>query len=156
MFNLIEALNYRCLRYISCPLGPFHVIVGPNASGKTTFLDTIGFLRDLVNDGLETAISIRTQNPEELLFRRHGKQFELAIEAKIPDNLRKLTARPDFDIVRYEVAIGFDETKMQFEFKAEKLLLKKGVQSKVIQRTIFPSLPDVPQTLQTPKGKSFK
>jgi predicted ATPase len=33
MITRIEALGYRCLRYISQPLGPFHVLVGPNASG---------------------------------------------------------------------------------------------------------------------------
>ena len=43
MITLIEALNYRCLRYISRPLKPFHVLVGPNASGKTTFLDVVAF-----------------------------------------------------------------------------------------------------------------
>ena len=36
MIRLIEALNFRCLRYARQPLGPFHVLVGPNASGKTT------------------------------------------------------------------------------------------------------------------------
>jgi predicted ATPase len=48
MITLVEALNYRCLRYIRQPLGPFHVLVGPNASGKTTFLDVIAFLERLV------------------------------------------------------------------------------------------------------------
>ncbi len=48
MITLVEALNYRCLRHISQPLGPFHVLVGPNASGKTTFLDVIAFLGRLV------------------------------------------------------------------------------------------------------------
>ena len=42
MITLIEALNFRCLCYISQPMGPFHVLVGPNASGKTTFLDVVG------------------------------------------------------------------------------------------------------------------
>ena len=41
MFTLIEALNYRCLRYVRQPLGDFRVLVGPNASGKTTFLDVV-------------------------------------------------------------------------------------------------------------------
>jgi len=44
MLTLIEALNFRCLRYIRQPLAPFHVLVGPNASGKTTFLDVVAFL----------------------------------------------------------------------------------------------------------------
>ena len=30
MITLIEALNYRCLRYVSRPLEPFHVLVGPD------------------------------------------------------------------------------------------------------------------------------
>jgi AAA15 family ATPase/GTPase len=36
----VEALNYRSLRYVSQELGPFHVLVGANASGKSTFLDS--------------------------------------------------------------------------------------------------------------------
>ena len=75
MITLIEALNYRCLRYISRPLKPFHVLVGPNASGKTTFLDVVAFLQDLVSDGLDAALENRTNNPQEDLnaeFRRTG------------------------------------------------------------------------------------
>ena len=56
MITRIEALCYRCLRYVSQPLGPFHVLVGPNASGKTTFLDVIAFLGRLVSDGVDAAI----------------------------------------------------------------------------------------------------
>ena len=53
MITLVEALNYRCLRYVSRPLGPFHVLVGPNASGKTTFLDVVRFFRGLMSEGLD-------------------------------------------------------------------------------------------------------
>ena len=70
MIRLIEALNYRCLKYIRQPLGPFHVLVGPNASGKTTFLDVVAFLGRLVSDGLEAAIHERTQNYQDLFFGR--------------------------------------------------------------------------------------
>ena len=147
MITLIEALNYRCLRYVQRPLKPFHVLVGPNASGKTTFLDVLGFLSDLVSEGLEVALSERTANPEELLFRRKGDRLELAIEARIPDMLRELTAKPDLDTVRYEVAIGFDETQHQFELKAETLLLKKAKDLKPPQRSVFPISPSVPDSL---------
>ena len=60
MISLIEALNYRCLRYVRQKLGPFHVLVGPNASGKTTFLDVVSFLSRLASHGLDAAISDRT------------------------------------------------------------------------------------------------
>lgn len=97
MISLVEALNYRCLRHVSRPLGPFHVLVGPNASGKTTFLDVVALLGDLVSGGLDAALSNRTANPEELLFRREGDRLELAVEARIPDRLRELTAKPELD-----------------------------------------------------------
>ncbi|WP_343425272.1 AAA family ATPase [Candidatus Amarolinea dominans] len=31
-------------------LGPFQVLIGPNASGKSTFLDVIAFLADVVRE----------------------------------------------------------------------------------------------------------
>lgn len=61
MLTRIEALNFRCLRYIRRPLGPFHVLVGPNGSGKTTFLDAIRFLGDLASNHLD-AVFNRTPN----------------------------------------------------------------------------------------------
>ena len=153
MITLIEALNYRCLRYISRPLKPFHVLVGPNASGKTTFLDVVTFLQDLVSEGLDAALDYRTNNPQELLFRREGDRLELAVEARIPDALRKLTARQELNTVRYEVAIGFDETNRQFEFKAEKLILKETEEVDLGFRSLFPQHFSPPNTLVTPKGK---
>jgi predicted ATPase len=152
MITLIEALNYRCLRYISRTLLDFHVLVGPNASGKTTFLDVVGFLQDLVSDGLDGALLRRTGNPQELLFRREGEHFELAIEAQIPEDLRKKTAKPELDSARYEVVIGFDETQRQFEFKAEKFLLKMRPKlgGEITERTLFPNFCCAPDSLVTP------
>ena len=86
MISLIEALNFRCLRYVLQPLGPFHVLVGPNASGKTTFLDAVAFLGDLVSKGLEYAIAERTQDQRDLVWGRKDGSFELALEAKLPED----------------------------------------------------------------------
>ena len=147
MITLVEALNYRCLRYVQRPLSPFHVLVGPNASGKTTFLDVIGFLRDVVSNGLDAALSERAPNPQELLFRGQGDRLELAVEARVPDALRELTSRPELDTVRYEMGIGFDETQRQFEFKAETLLLKKATVLKPSQRSFFPMPVEWPGSL---------
>jgi len=67
MVTLIDALNFRCLRNIRQPLDRFHVLVGPNASGKTTFLDVIAFLGRVVADGLEAAVRERTASPQDLV-----------------------------------------------------------------------------------------
>lgn len=147
MITLVEALNYRCLRYASRRLDSFQVLVGPNASGKTTFMDVVGFLGDLANDGLETALTERSPTPEQLLFRGQGESFELAVEAKIPPRLRNLTKNPHLDTMRYEVSIGLDETGRQFELKAERLLFKLEVilPEGLLER--FPSASPPPDSL---------
>ena len=48
MIALFEALNYRQLEHVSRILEPFHVLVGPNATGKMIFCDAVGFLQDLL------------------------------------------------------------------------------------------------------------
>lgn len=106
MISLIEAKNFRCLRSIHQPLSHFHVLVGPNASGKTTFLDVVAFLGRLVSDGLDAALQERTRNFQDLLWNRSGESFELAIEARIPEDRRALLANKQFDTIRYEIAIG--------------------------------------------------
>ncbi len=149
MITLVEALNYRCLRYVQRPMQSLHVLVGPNASGKTTFLDVIGFLSDLVSEGLEAALSKRSPVPEELLFARQGDRMELAVETQIPVELRELTSKPDLDTIRYEVVIGFDEVRRGFEFKGERLLLKKTKVLAEYQRSIFPMPPATSDSLLT-------
>ena len=73
MIRRIQALNYRCLRYVDVRLDRFHVLVGPNASGKSTLLDVVTFLGDLVSGGLGSAIEQRTRNFQDLVWGRQGR-----------------------------------------------------------------------------------
>ena len=147
MITLVEALNYRCLRYVHRPLGPFHILVGPNASGKTTFLDAVGFLSSLSAGGLDEAVSERTPDPQALLFHGRRAGLELAVEAKIPAELQAMTAKPELDTVRYQVKLGFNGPH-EFEFKAETLLLKRAAAPAVRHPELFPSPPAAPAALQ--------
>ncbi|GIX48304.1 MAG: hypothetical protein KatS3mg131_2515 [Candidatus Tectimicrobiota bacterium] len=52
----MQALRYRCLQYIDQPLAPFQLLVGPNASGKSTFLDVVAFVGDLLRTDLDAAV----------------------------------------------------------------------------------------------------
>ena len=144
MISLVESLGFRCLRYISQPLGTFHVLVGPNGSGKTTFLDVVGFLGDLVSEGLDAALGGRTQNFEDLVWE-HGDKFELAIEAQIPDDRRKLLSNPKYDTVRYEIAIVRDDNSGETTISAERGLLIVSRSKDLAQRSLFP-LPETPPT----------
>lgn len=155
MIRLIEALDFRCLRYINQRLDRFLVLVGPNASGKTTFLDVVAFLGQLVSEGLEPAVNERTQNLQDIVWQRSGNSFELAVELDIPEERRKLLQRSSYDTVRYEVCIGIDHETGEISILSEKVVLKESVnqESDNIQRSLFPIELKPPQTLITPKGK---
>lgn len=155
MITLIEAKNFRCLRYIRQPLGPLHVLVGANASGKTTFLDVVAFLGSLVSKGLEAAIGDRTRNFQDLLWKRTGSGFELAIEVAIPEDRRELLRDKEFDVIRYEVSFGIDADTEEVVIQAEKVLLKKSLPDteEPQQLTIFPRNNLPPETIITVKGK---
>ncbi len=110
----VEALHYRCLRYVSQKLRPFQILVGPNASGKSTFLDVIAFLGDLVRTDLETAvrgdsrlaIPLRAPDPAQVTWLRSQPAFELAVELADPSEPSD-GGRPAR--VRYELRIEVDD-----------------------------------------------
>lgn len=108
MIRRIQALGYRCLRHADVRLYEFQTLIGPNASGKSTLLDGIRFLGDLVAGGLEDAVGKRTNNFQDLVWKRPGTDpgFELAVEFDIPESLKaRLPAARRFETFRYEVAI---------------------------------------------------
>jgi len=111
MIRRIQALNYRCLRYVDVPLDRYHLLVGPNASGKSTLCDAIAFLSELVRDGLEAAVANRSANFADLVWGRPQQDgsFELAVEFDVPEDLRVLMPPgTDFETFRYQVAVGDD------------------------------------------------
>lgn len=153
MLTQIEALNFRCLRYVRQSLAPFHVLVGPNASGKTTFLDVVGFLGCLVSDGPDAAVGNRTKNFQDLTWGRAQDHFELAVEARIPEDKRALVGGggEDFENVRYEVSCGLDETQ-ELGILEENVRLCQGKPIAPYQTSIFPRGLAPPLTLMTQKG----
>lgn len=154
MITRIEAKGYRCLEYVNQRLGDFHVLVGQNASGKTTFLDTLAFLGKMLSDGLDEAVAERTENFSDLIWNHSGTSFELAVEAKIPENLRKKLHK-GFETFRYEVKIGIDEATERPGILDEKawLLLKDTDGEESVQRELFPMDMIVPESLFKNRAK---
>ena len=124
MIRRIQALNYRCLRYVDVTLDRFHVLVGPNASGKSTLLDVVTFLGDMLSGGLESAVEKRTRNFQDMVWGRPGKHmgFELAVEFDIPKEVKKQLPRArNFETFRYEIAIK--ERRNEIRIDSERGLL---------------------------------
>lgn len=153
MLTSIQALNYRSLRYVDPFLEAFHVLVGPNASGKTTLLDVVAFLGRLVSDGVDAAVSERSRNFQDLVWGRSGNSFELAIEARIPEALKVANALNGFDTIRYEVGLGWDEvSRRELGLQSERVLLKTSQPRQARLHDLFPAFHPTPSTLS--EGKS--
>ena len=158
MIRRIQALNYRCLRYVDVSLDRFHVLIGPNASGKSTLFDAIAFLGDLVRDGLERAVGNRTANFQDLVWGRPDRDmgFELAIELEVPEELReRLPVEKDFRVFRYEVAIREDQHGMRIASERG-LLMPLPKRRRNMQRTLFPDPPTPPAKILVGGGRRGK
>jgi len=151
MIKLIEAKNYRSLRYISRELGNFHVLVGANATGKSTFLDIIQFLSDIVNSGVDKAIQSRVAYFDELTFAGKGGDIEFAIEVDLPDRIVKLFNGKNYTSIRYEIRIGKLEETNENAIKDERVWLlalnaKKEIKERS-QKMEFPEFISNPLTI---------
>ncbi len=104
----IEALGYKCLRYVSQELRPFQVLIGPNASGKSTFLDVLVFLQDILRNGLQEAVGKRARSLRELTWKMELERFEMAVEFRLPDHIQD-RFKESYSKIRYEIRVGTDQ-----------------------------------------------
>ncbi len=154
----IEALSYRCLRYVRQPMAPFQVLIGPNASGKSTFLDVVAFLADVVREkeGVASAVADRAPDVRDLVWMRRGDAFELAVEAAIPDLLRN-RRNGAYSRVRYEVRVGVHADSQEINLLSETLWLRPDLadngEHTETQRTLFPMSPSPRETIGISSGR---
>ncbi|MCY2933136.1 MAG: AAA family ATPase [Planctomycetota bacterium] len=103
----ITIKNYKGIQEIArLPLSRFHVLVGPNAVGKTTFLDAIDFVRDCLTHSPAAAVESRhIADFNDLTWMRRGGTIEielwLDLSAQLPDLAESL--------IRYRLAIRQDQ-----------------------------------------------
>ncbi|HZN40173.1 MAG TPA: ATP-binding protein [Planctomycetota bacterium] len=153
----VEALGYRSLRYVAQDLGPFHVLVGPNAGGKSTFLDVLALLGDIVRVGAQGAIEgeprlgipHRAPDGKHLTWLRQGARIELVVEFSIPaDRLSRLRNGGEKAngerSCRYEVAL---DVGAQLQIASETLWLQPVRKPQQVQRDLFPSSQPAPDNI---------
>ena len=112
MLTRIEIDGFKTFEKFSLDLGPFTVIVGPNASGKSNLFDAIQLLARLAKDDIRTALKEMRGEPQEL-FRRQSvgdssKQISFAVEVLINPKVRDPWGK-EVNIthtrIRYEITI---------------------------------------------------
>lgn len=76
--------NWKNFQTVDTPLGERAFVIGPNASGKSNFLDALRFLRDVARDGLRKAVDEQRGGISAircLAARRHS-QIEILVELR--------------------------------------------------------------------------
>jgi len=125
MIHSIEIKNYRSIKYINQKINPFQVMIGANASGKTTFLDAINFISDIVRSGIDESILKRTSNFQDLTFLGKGGNIELALEIILPDIVINKLPDKNFKYIRYEMEIGLTPENKEHAIIEESAFLLK-------------------------------
>lgn len=163
MFSRIEAKLYRSLRYVNQRLRPFHALVGPNGSGKTTFLDVIGLLSDIARTrgDVRDVIRTRSSNFEDLVWMARGDGFQVAVEAPIPsavsERMTESLRAQGYDSVRYEIELRLDPVTNEIGFDSETLWLKNSDDSAPERPPeLFPFTAAVPKSILTSPGAGRK
>ncbi|MBI1987291.1 MAG: AAA family ATPase [Nitrospinae bacterium] len=138
MLTRIEIDGFKTFENFHLDLGPFLVIVGPNASGKSNLFDAIQLLSRLASADLRTAVKGLRGEPHEL-FRRWsdgtpGDKISLAVEVLLNPTVRDpwggdveishTRIRYDVQIERRHDARGIERLVVAQEYAAPILAMK--------------------------------
>lgn len=108
--------NWKNFQNCELELGPRLFIVGPNASGKSNFLDAIRFLKDLAKEGggLQKAINDRGGLSKiRCLIARQEPQVE--ITAEFVENFNKVKSDWKYSISIRQETRGHRQTYLKYE-----------------------------------------
>ena len=88
MITGITIRNFKGIReLVNLPLSQFNLLVGPNGTGKTTFLDAIDFVRDCLVASPREAVEKRDiADLKDLTWMRKGGAIEISISMDLSNN----------------------------------------------------------------------
>jgi predicted ATPase len=115
----VRIKNFKSLRDVHMKdIKNFAVLIGANGTGKTTFIDVFGFLRDCLVHNVRTAVQKRA-GFQQLVSRGHEDEsieIELKVELDFTGSRKRL--------VTYFVAVGLANSRVVI--RQERLSWKRG------------------------------
>ena len=114
MWRSIEIRNFRSLEHVKATLAPFTVVVGPNSSGKSNFVDAFLFARDIAVDA-----SHAIQNRGGIASIRRwsaSRSLEVSVDVRVAATRAALTGSPE----RHAFTIA-SQKDGRWVFKAERI-----------------------------------
>jgi len=132
----LKIRNYKAIKATrSIDLASFHVLVGPNGSGKTSFLDAIEFVKSCLIHGPLNAVEERAPEFRDLTFMRRGGPIEFDLTLR---NVDRMPAT--FESVHYRLALVADE-KLGVRVSEELLQGTRNSSSEVKTRLLGKTAP---------------
>jgi predicted ATPase len=112
----INIANFKSFHSANLELGRFNVLIGPNASGKSNFIQVFKFLREIISDGLDNAISLQggVEYIRNLNLLREKDMLEFRIKLVPDDNNGFIIPKNDQN---YTVSLKYFEYLFKLTFK---------------------------------------
>jgi len=80
--------NFKSIQSLDrLPLKNFQVLVGPNGTGKSTFLDAIDFVKDCLVNGPPKAVESRAPSFDDLTYMRQGGSIKIEFWLDLGDQI---------------------------------------------------------------------
>jgi predicted ATPase len=131
MIKRVYAKNYRSLAEIDVNLNRLTVLVGPNSSGKSNFLDVLRFLSDALKKGLQSAIDDERQGIKTIRRWAPSRPYDIEIEIEIEDK-HKITIHKEEDRIEFR-EVPF-KGKYRVEIKSAKATELDGFATYQVRR----------------------
>lgn len=142
MIREISVSNFKSLRNVNISLGPLSIFCGPNASGKTNFVEALDFLSQVFRNGLQYAVSEKG-GFYNICFRRIRRTkgaiyFRILVDTKSPrtKDFRSIlelsfSIRAKSEAIRAEFIVEQEE----YRFSAEEIGTQRTLGFLKISRT---------------------
>jgi predicted ATPase len=132
LIRKIKVKNFKSFKDLEVELGKFNVLIGPNASGKSNFIQIFKFLRDIRKYGLDNAISIQG-GVDYLTNINIGPYENLLIEIEVisdrpfrswPVIIKEKALMVEMEPyeIAYRFTLRFSKKRKEFEIVEDKLI----------------------------------
>jgi len=153
MIRKIKAKSFKSLKNIEVGFEKFNVLIGPNASGKSNFIDIFSFLSEMtLRRDLREILELRG-GFERVVFSKEAK-FEIEIEISVNDELYKYFLR----VMRQEPYCeekAFCDEKLLFDRRGNKLKIYGEKEEEVSLSSAYESIYAPNWTKEKPYLRDF-
>ncbi|MBN2128049.1 MAG: AAA family ATPase [Sedimentisphaerales bacterium] len=113
----LKVSNFKSFKDLDLNLGPFNVVIGANAAGKSNFVEVFRFLKTLERENLDDAISLHGGR-DSILNKRLGISEPLRMRVTSD---RQMTCGPISYVRVYQTTYDFS---LQFEGQGNRAVVK--------------------------------